>query len=68
MEGIYICVSTKSLQLCPTLCDPMDCVAHSSVRGFFQARILEWVVISYSRICVHRADSLHCTAETNTIF
>ena len=50
MEGIYVCVSAKSLELCPTLCDPMDCIAHSSVRGIFQARMLERAVISYSRI------------------
>ena len=37
-------------QLCPTLCDPMDCSSPgSSVRGIFQARILEWVAISCSR-------------------
>ena len=35
----------KSLQLCLTLCDPMDCsVPGSSVHGIFQAKILEWVV------------------------
>ena len=37
-------------QLCPTLCDPMDCSPPgSSVHGIFQARILEWAAISYSR-------------------
>ena len=37
-------------QLCPTLCDPMDCsLPGSSVRGILQARILEWVAISFSR-------------------
>ena len=37
-------------QLCLTLCDLMDCSPPgSSVHGIFQARILEWVVISYSR-------------------
>ena len=35
----------KSLQLCPTLCDPMDhSPPGSSVHGILQARILEWVV------------------------
>ena len=30
-------------QLCPTLCDPMDCSPPgSSVHGIFQARVLEW--------------------------
>ena len=37
-------------KLCPTLCDPMDCSPPgSSVQGISQARILEWVVISFSR-------------------
>ena len=37
-------------KLCPTLCDPMDCSPlGSSVHGISQARILEWVAISYSR-------------------
>ena len=34
-------------QLCPTLCDPMDCcLPGSSAGGLFQARILEWGAIS----------------------
>ena len=38
---------TKS---CPTLHDPMDCSPPgSSVHGILQARILEWVAISFSR-------------------
>ena len=37
-------------QSCPTLCDPMHCSPPgSSVHGFSQARILEWVAISFSR-------------------
>ena len=37
-------------QSCPTLCGPMDCsLPGSSVHGIFQARILEWVAISFSR-------------------
>ena len=37
-------------QLCPTLCDHVDCTPPgSSVHGILQARILEWVVISFSR-------------------
>ena len=41
-----LCVVTWS---CPTLCDPMDRnLPGSSVRGIFQARILEWVAISFS--------------------
>ena len=34
----------------PTLCDPVDCILPGSfVHRIFQARILEWVAISYSR-------------------
>ena len=37
-------------QSCPTLCDPMDCSPPgSSVHVILQARILEWVAISFSR-------------------
>ena len=44
------CVCAKSLRLCLTLCDPMDCSPPgSSVRGISQARILEWADISSTR-------------------
>ena len=37
-------------QLCPTLCDSVDCSPPgSSVHGISQARILEWVAVSFSR-------------------
>ena len=37
-------------QSCPTLCDPMDySPPGSSVHGILQARVLEWVAISFSR-------------------
>ena len=37
-------------QLCPTLCNPMDCSPPgSSIHGILQARIVEWVAISFSR-------------------
>ena len=37
-------------QSCPTLCNPMDCsLPGSSIHGIFQARVLEWVAISFSR-------------------
>ena len=48
--SLHVCVHAKSLQSCPTLCDPMDCSPPgSSVHGIFQARILEWVAIPSSR-------------------
>ena len=38
-------------QSCPTLSDPMDCSPPgSSVRGIFQARVLEWGAIAFSDI------------------
>ena len=41
--------AAKSLQSCPTLCDPIDgSPLGSSVPGILQARILEWVAISFS--------------------
>ena len=45
-----MCVSAKSLQLCPTPCDRLDCsLLGSSVHRIFQARILEWVAMPSSR-------------------
>ena len=42
--------NTEVAQLCPTLCDPMDCSPPgSSVHGIFQAWILERVAISFSK-------------------
>ena len=47
--GTFVCVCVLVTQLCPTLCDPMDCSPPcSSVHGILQARILEWVAISFS--------------------
>ena len=43
-------LSREVTQLCPTLCDPMDCsLPGSSVHGIFQAMVLEWIAISFSR-------------------
>ena len=42
--------AAKSLQSCPTLCDPIDgSPPGSAVPGILQAKILEWVAISFSR-------------------
>ena len=40
----YVPPVREVAQLCPTLCDPMDCTG-SFVHGIFQAKILEWVAI-----------------------
>ena len=43
-------VHAKSVQLCPTLCDPLDCsLPGSSVHGILQARTLEWSAMPSSR-------------------
>ena len=43
--------AAKSLQSCPTLCDPRDCsLPGSSVHGIFQARVLEWGTIAFSDV------------------
>ena len=63
------CLVAKS---CPTFCDPMDCnPPGSSVHGIFQARILEWVAISYCRessphrgqTCISKPHILHWQAN-----
>ena len=48
---VCVCVCAHVLtQSYPTLCSPMNCkLPGSSVHGIFQARLLEWVAISYSR-------------------
>ena len=41
--------AAKSLQSCPTLCDPIECSPPDShIPGILQARTLEWVAISFS--------------------
>ena len=48
-EGVSLSLKVK-VKSCPTLCNPMDCsLPGSSVHGILQARILEWVAISFSR-------------------
>ena len=45
---VCVCVCAVA-QLCAHLCDPMDCsLADFSIRAIFQARVLEWVAISFS--------------------
>jgi len=51
---VYAATAAKSLQSCPTLCDPVDGgPPGSSVPGILQMRILEWVAISFSNACMH---------------
>ena len=47
---VCMCAHAKSLQSCPSLCNPMDCSpAGSSIHGILQAKILEWVAVPSSR-------------------
>ena len=46
---MHACMHAKSIQSWPTLCDPTDSSPRgSSAHGILQARILEWVAISFS--------------------
>ena len=46
---MYRYAAAKSLQSCPTLCDPIDgSPPGSAIPGILQARTLEWVAISFS--------------------
>ena len=48
-QWVVVCVCALVTQLCPTLCDPMDCRPLGSfVHVILQARILQWVSISCS--------------------
>ena len=69
MECIYLpphpLVSVLVIQSCLTLCDPMDCSSPgSSVHGVIQAKILEWVAISFSKGSSRPKDGtqISCTA------
>ena len=56
-------------QLCPTLCDPMDwSLPGSSVQGILQARILEWVAISFSRGSSQPRDETQVSRITGRFF
>ena len=50
MVNVISCACVLIPQSCSTLCNPTDCsLPDTSVQGIFQARILEWVAISFSR-------------------
>ena len=46
--------AAKSLQSCPTLCDPMDCsLPGSPIHGIFQGRVLEWGALAFSSLVAY---------------
>ena len=86
MDGSYFILknaaAAKSLQSCPTLCDPIDgSPLGSSVPGVLQARILEWVAISFSsawkwkvksesedpQLCLTLSDPMDCSLPGSSI-
>ena len=57
------CMKVKSesevTQACPTLSDPVDCsLPGSSVHGIFQARVLEWGAIAFSKTIVYQSSKI----------
>jgi len=54
----------KGVQLCPTLCDPMDYTA----RGILQARILEWVTFPFSKRSSQPRDQTHVCCIAGRFF
>ena len=59
LQQLY--AAAKSFQSCPTLCDPIDgSPPGSSIPGILQARILEWVAISFSKACMHAKSFQSC--------
>ena len=59
----------KSLQSCPTLCNPIDgSLPGSPVPGILQARTLEWVAISFSNACTMLWIAQSCSSSYAAIF
>ena len=56
-------VIVKVIQLCPTLCDPVDYTIH----GILQARILEWIVYPFSRPYIYKGYDIHNKADISEI-
>ena len=58
---VLAAAAAKSLQSCPTLCDPIDSSSPaSSAHRILQARILEWVAISFSNAYMHAKSLQSC--------
>ena len=51
-------------QVCLTLCDPMDCI----VPGILQARILEWIAFSFSRVSSQPRDQTQFSHIAGRVF
>ena len=65
---MLLVLAAKSLQLCPTLCDPIDGSPPGAfVPGILRARILEWVAISFSNACMHAKSLQSCVTLCDPI-
>ena len=70
---LMTCLTNKVVVLVaqsyPTLCDPMDCgLPGSSAHGIFQARILEWIAIPFSRGSSQPRDGTQISCITGRFF
>ena len=64
---LYPAAAAKSLQSCPTLCDPIDSSPPgSSIHGIFQARVLEWLAITFSIILLYMKKRLEAVNSGQT--
>ena len=54
----------KVAQLCSILCDPLDCTVH----GIFQARILEWVAVPFSKGSSQSSDQIQISLTVSRFF
>ena len=64
------CESEREVaQSCLTLCDPMDCsLPGSSIHRIFQATVLEWVVISFSKRSSQPRDQTQVSRTAGRLF
>ena len=68
-HNIFFKVKVLVAQSCPTLCNHMDCgPPGSSVHGIFQARILEWIAISFSRGSSQARDQTQVSCIASRVF
>ena len=79
-NNIYFSHAAKSLQSCPTLCDPTDgSPPGSPIPGILQARTLEWVAISSSKAwkwkvkvksisCIQLCDTMDCSLPGSFVY
>ena len=66
--GAYQKSESKVAQSYPTLCNPMNCsLWGSSIHGIFQARVLEWVAVSFSRGSFQPRDWTRVSSITKTL-